>query len=254
MGAGVDNIDIDYCKEHHIGVARLNAGNDIPVAEHTVMMILAASRNLIYFDQQTRIGNWGKEAARGSTKQVHGKTVGIIGLGAIGRRVAKLLQNFDARLIYCDPVPAPEELSTLLKLERMGLDDIITSSDIITLHLPLNTETKGIITSERIDSMKSGAVFVNCARGGLVDEKALAAAIKRDHLFAAGLDTFSSEPPNNSPFIPMSNIVLSPHCAGATLDNFDSIMERSINNALAFLNNKPLPNKDLIYDPRPTTS
>ncbi len=250
MGAGVDNIDVDYCKENNIGVARLDAGNHIPVAEHTVMMILAATRRLVDFDHQTRMGIWGKEIARGTNKQVHGKTIGIIGLGAIGRRVAHLLHHFGAELIYCDPVPAPHEMTDHLGLRQVSLEELISLADIITLHLPLNTETSGLISAIRIKSMKPGSILINCARGGLVDENALAMALENGHLFAAAVDTFSIEPVIDSPLLNLETAILSPHCAGATFDNFDSIAERSIMNAVAFINNEPLPEKDLVYDPR----
>ena len=100
LGAGVDNIDLNYCREHKIGVGRLNAGNAVPVAEHTLMMILAASRQLVTFDKITRAGSWEKEIARGSNQHIHGKTVGIVGLGAIGRQVAKLLYAFGVTILY----------------------------------------------------------------------------------------------------------------------------------------------------------
>ena len=115
LGAGVDNIDLDYCVEHKIGVGRLNAGNAVPVAEHTLMMMLAASRQLITFDHQTRKGVWQKESARGSNKQINGKTIGIVGLGAIGRQVATLLGNFGVKILYCDPIPAPNQLEKTLE-------------------------------------------------------------------------------------------------------------------------------------------
>jgi D-3-phosphoglycerate dehydrogenase len=250
MGAGIDNIDIKYCASNGIGVARLSAGNDIPVAEHTVMMILAATRRLIHLDKRTRDGAWDKETARGINKQVHGKTVGIIGLGAIGRRVAKILKAFDADIIYCDPIPAPDSLEKELNLKRVNLDQLLVKSDIISLHLPQNEETRLIIEESKIAMMKPDAILINCARGGLVDEKALTIALKNGHLFGAGLDTFSTEPPINNSLLLLDNIVLSPHCAGATLDNFQSIANRTISNCNAFIANKPLPKFDVVHDPR----
>jgi phosphoglycerate dehydrogenase-like enzyme len=250
MGAGIDNIDIKYCASNGIGVARLSAGNDIPVAEHTVMMILAATRRLIHLDKRTRDGAWDKETARGINKQVHGKTVGIIGLGAIGRRVAKILKAFDADIIYCDPIPAPDSLEKELNLKRVNLDQLLVKSDIISLHLPQNEETRLIIEESKIAMMKPDAILINCARGGLVDEKALTIALKNGHLFGAGLDTFSTEPPINNSLLLLDNIVLSPHCAGATLDNFQSIANRTISNCTAFITNKPLPKFDVVHDPR----
>ena len=250
LGAGVDNIDLDYCIEHKIGVGRLNAGNAVPVAEHTLMMMLAASRQLVTFDKSTRAGSWEKEIARGSNQHIHGKTVGIVGLGAIGRQVAKLLYAFGVTILYCDPVPAPQKLHRALNLKRVGLNQILKLSDIITLHCPLNADTRNLIDKKAIKNIKKGAILINCARGGLIDEPALVEALETGQLFSAGLDTFSKEPPNNASLLESENTVISPHCAGATLDNFDDIAERAITNIKSFLREETIPREDIVYDPR----
>ena len=250
LGAGVDNIDLDYCIEHKIGVGRLNAGNAVPVAEHTLMMMLAASRQLVTFDKSTRAGSWEKEIARGSNQHIHGKTVGIVGLGAIGRQVAKLLYAFGVTILYCDPVPAPQKLHRALNLKRVDLSQILKLSDIITLHCPLNADTRNLIDKKAIKNIKKGAILINCARGGLIDEPALVEALETGQLFSAGLDTFSKEPPDNASLLESENTVISPHCAGATLDNFDDISERAITNIKSFLRNETIPREDIVYDPR----
>ena len=250
LGAGVDNIDLDYCIEHKIGVGRLNAGNAVPVAEHTLMMMLAASRQLVTFDKSTRAGSWEKEIARGSNQHIHGKTVGIVGLGAIGRQVAKLLYAFGVTILYCDPVPAPQKLHRALNLKRVDLNQILKLSDIITLHCPLNADTRNLIDKKAIKNIKKGAILINCARGGLIDEPALVEALETGQLFSAGLDTFSKEPPNNASLLESENTVISPHCAGATLDNFDDIAERAITNIKSFLREETIPREDIVYDPR----
>ena len=250
LGAGVDNIDLDYCIEHKIGVGRLNAGNAVPVAEHTLMMMLAASRQLVTFDKSTRAGSWEKEIARGSNQHIHGKTVGIVGLGAIGRQVAKLLYAFGVTILYCDPVPAPQKLHRALNLKRVGLNQILKLSDIITLHCPLNADTRNLIDKKAIKNIKKGAMLINCARGGLIDETALVEALETGQLFSAALDTFSKEPPDNASLLELENTVISPHCAGATLDNFDDIAERAITNIKSFLRDETIPREDIVYDPR----
>jgi len=156
LGAGIDNIDLNYCREHKIGVGRLNAGNAIPVAEHTLMMMLAASRQLVTFDKTTRAGSWEKEIARGSNQHMHGKTVGIVGLGAIGRQVAKLLYAFGVTILYCDPVSAPQKLRRTLNLKQVDLNQILKLSDIITLHCPLNADTRNLIDKKAIKNIKKG--------------------------------------------------------------------------------------------------
>ena len=250
LGAGIDNIDLNYCREHKIGVGRLNAGNAIPVAEHTLMMMLAASRQLVTFDKTTRAGSWEKEIARGSNQHIHGKTVGIVGLGAIGRQVAKLLYAFGVTILYCDPVPAPQKLHRTLNLKQVDLNQILKLSDIITLHCPLNADTRNLIDKKAIKNIKKGAIIINCARGGLIDENALVEALETGQLFSAGLDTFSKEPPDNASLLESENTVISPHCAGATLDNFDDVAERAITNIKSFLRDETIPREDIVYDPR----
>ena len=250
LGAGIDNIDLDHCIEHRIGVGRLNAGNAVPVAEHTLMMMLAASRQLLIFDKSTRDGSWQKEIARGSNHHINGKTIGIVGLGAIGRQVAKLLYAFGVSILYCDPVPAPQKLHRALNLKRVDLSQILKLSDIITLHCPLNADTRNLIDKKAIKNIKKGAIIINCARGGLIDENALVEALETEQLFSAGLDTFSKEPPDNASLLETENTVISPHCAGAKLDNFDDIAERAITNRKSFLRDETIPREDIEYDPR----
>lgn len=250
MGAGVDNIDLEACATQTITVARLGAGNAIQVAEHAAMMILAASRRLITLDSRVRGGHWDKEPARGVIQHIHGKTVGIIGLGAIGKRLARILTGFEVDVIYCDPVPANADIEAALNVRRVSFETLITSADIISLHLPLTPESRGMIGADEIARMKRDVVLVNCARGGIVDEAAVAAALKDGRMLGAGMDVFSSEPPGTSPLFELETAVLSPHCAGATLNNFAAITARAMANAEAFLDGKALPESDVVIDPR----
>jgi phosphoglycerate dehydrogenase-like enzyme len=213
-------------------------------------MMLAITRGLMHLDNRTRKGEWDKELARGNSKQIYRKTVGIIGLGAIGRQVAKLLRAFDTDIVYCDPIPAPASLEKKLKLQRVSLNNLLTISDIVTLHLPKNKKTSLLIDKDKISQMKKDAILINCARGGLVDEFALSQALRNGRLFGAGIDTFSTEPPENNPLISLENVILTPHCAGATLDNFSFIAERAIENCSSFISNTALPELDVVHDPR----
>lgn len=250
MGAGVDNIDLDTCGTAGITVARLGAGNAIQVAEHAAMMILAASRRLIALDGRVRGGHWDKEPARGVIQHIHGKTVGIIGLGAIGKRLARILTGFEVETIYCDPIPAPADIEAALNVRRVAFEELITSADIISLHLPLTPETRGMIGAEEIARMKRDVVLVNCARGGIVDEAAVAEALRDGRMLGAGMDVFTTEPPGSSPLFELETAVLSPHCAGATLNNFAAITARAMANAEAYLDGKALPESDVVIDPR----
>ncbi len=251
LGAGVDRIDLDYCRERGIGVARLHAGNSIPVAEHTILLMLAVYRQLPQIDRRTRAGVWSKEDARGMHRQLLHKTVGLVGFGAVGKGVAKRLRGFDVDILYYDPFRASLEVEQSLGVTYCDLDDLLHRADIVSLHLPLMKETQGIIDAKRIAAMKQGAVLINCARGGLVDEAALTAALKSGRLFGAGIDAFSEEPPVGSPLLELENTVVTSHLAGATIDNFAGLLARSIENMKSVLRGEALPSGDVAVAPEP---
>lgn len=246
LGAGTEKIDSAYCAEAGIGLARLQAGNAIPVAEHTILLMLAACRQLPRLDRNTRAGEWDKEAARGMNRQIHGKTVGIVGFGAIGRQVARLLAPFGAQLLYYDPVRASPSDEAVLGVSHADLDDLIVAADILTLHLPLLPETANLIDAKRLRSLKQGAILVNAARGGLVDEAELARALADGHIFAAGLDAFASEPPLGSPLLELENTVVTPHTAGGTVDNFAGVAARGVENIQRALAGRALDPAELL--------
>ena len=246
LGIGVDRIDTDYCRENGIPVARLQGGNAIPVAEHTLMLILSSYRHLPMLDRETRAGQWDKEKVRAINRQICGKTVGIVGFGAIGRRLAQLLAGFEATVVYFDPQPAPADVEKELGVRRMDLDDLIASSDIISLHMPLTKGTAGLIGAERIAAMKPDALLVNCARGGVVDEDALAKALKEGRLFGAAIDAFSAEPPLGNPLLELENTIVTPHCAGGSVDNFAGVIARAVENTKTILGGGSLPPDDVV--------
>jgi len=241
LGAGLDRIDLDYCRERRIRVAKLFAGNSVPVAEHTLMLMLAATRRLVWLDQATRAGKWNKEAVRASNQHLCGKTVGIIGFGAIGRQVSRLLSGFGVRQLYFDPIRADKEMEQDFQVSYLPLDELLSCSDIITLHLPLLESTRLLIDSKKLGLMKSTSVVINCARGGLIDEQALFEALETRRIFAAGIDAFSQEPPLDSPLIESRYVTVTPHCAGATIDNFESVVRRAVENTQVVLEGGLLP-------------
>jgi D-3-phosphoglycerate dehydrogenase len=249
LGAGVDRVDLDACRASDIAVAKLAAGNAIPVAEHTVLLMLACYRRLPVVDRETRAGHWGKEQARGLHRQLRGKRIGLVGFGAIGRELAGILSGFQTELVYYDPAPASREVEARLRTRRLELDELLATSDIVSLHLPLMRETAGLMDAARIRRMKQGAVLINSARGGLVDETALAAALKDGHLAGAGLDAFATEPPLGSSLLELDQTVVTPHLAGATVDNFDNIIERAVANAKEYLESGRLPDADAVLLP-----
>jgi D-3-phosphoglycerate dehydrogenase len=249
LGAGVDRIDLDACRARGVGVARLHAGNSIPVAEHTVLLMLAVYRQLPQIDRRTRAGAWDKEDARGEHRQLLGKTVGLVGFGAVGKEVAKRLRGFEVTILYYDPMRASRDVEQSLGVSYADLDALVRTADIVSLHLPLLPQTAGIISATRIRAMKPGAVLINCARGGLADEAALAAALKDGRLFGAGIDAFANEPPAGSELLALDNTVVTSHLAGATLDNFSGIVARGVENAKAVLRGEALPETDVVVAP-----
>ncbi len=249
LGAGVDRIDRDGCVRRSIAIARLAGGNAIPAAEHTVLLMLAVLRRLPLIDRKTRAGEWLKEEARGLHRQLHGKRIGLIGLGAIGRAVAERLAGFAVDIVYYDPAVAPADVERRFAVRALELAELLATSDIVSLHLPLLPETAGLIGEERIASMKPGAVLINCARGGLVDEAALARALVEGRLSAAGIDAFAEEPPVGSPLLELEQTVVTSHMAGATVDNFASVIERGFDNAARFLGGHGLPEQDAVFVP-----
>jgi phosphoglycerate dehydrogenase-like enzyme len=250
LGAGLDKIDLDFCRRQGIGVARLQAGNSIPVAEHTILLMLATYRQLPQIDRRTRAGNWSKEDARGTHRSLQHKKVGLVGFGAIGKEVAKRLRAFNVDILYYDPIRAIADVEQSLGVSYADLDALVCEADIVSLHLPLMPQTKNIIDAKRIAAMKPGAVLINCARGGLVDEAALVEALKAGRLLGAGIDAFSQEPPLGNPLLGLDNTVVTPHLAGATLDNFANVVARSVDNAKAALRGEPLPPDDVAVAPR----
>lgn len=249
LGSGMDRVDRAACLGRGVTVARLQAGNAAQVAEHTVMMMLAALRRLPYFDRRTREGAWLKEEGRGTQRQLAGKRVGLLGLGAIGRAVAARLRGFDVHLSYYDPTPAPAAVERELSIVRCELGELIATSDVVSLHLPLLAQTRHLLDERRIGLMKRGVTIINCARGGLVDEIALQQALDRGHVFAAAVDTFEQEPPGNSPLLTRQDVVVTPHLAGATLDNFEAVLRRALRNAQSFLAGEPLPQEEVVVAP-----
>jgi phosphoglycerate dehydrogenase-like enzyme len=250
LGAGTDRIDSAYCHEAGIGLARLQAGNNIPVAEHTVLLMLAACRQLPRLDAATRRGEWDKEAIRGENRHLHGKTIGIVGFGAIGRQVAQLLSGFGVSLIYYDPMRATAKVADTFGAQYRDLNALLAEADVVTLHLPLLDQTRNLLNADRIAAMKPGSILVNAARGGLVDEDALAKALTSGHLFAAGLDAFSTEPPIGSPLLKLPNTIVTPHCAGGTIDNFASVAARAVENVHRYLAGEPISPDEIVVVPR----
>ncbi len=208
-GVGLDNVDVEYAKSKGIKVINTPGATSISVAELTIGLILAVMRKIAYADREMRRGAWPKKKCKGI--EMYGKTLGIIGMGRIGREVAKRAKAFGMRIVYYDVYRPDENTEKELGLEYRDLDTLISEADVITLHVPLVPETKHLINAERISKMKDGAIIINAARGGIVDEDALYDALKSGKLYGAALDVYENEPLKESKLFELDNVVLTPH-------------------------------------------
>src|SRR5262244_3795294 len=212
-GVGVDNIDLDAATKAGIAVMNTPGANAIAVAEHTIALMLAMARNISRADSTTRAGKWEKKSLQGT--ELRGKTLGIIGLGRIGMEVARRARAFGMNLIAHDPFVAAA-VARELDIQLADLDHLYAAADYITLHVGLTPQTAGMINAQALGKMKKGVRIVNCARGELVDETALAAALKSKHVAGAALDVFTTEPPKGSTLLGLENVLATPHIAGST--------------------------------------
>jgi phosphoglycerate dehydrogenase-like enzyme len=221
VSAGFEHMDLGLCRELGIPVANNGGANAPDVAEHTVTLMLAVYRRLIEQDHNVRTGRYAAIDCGLTTYTIRGKTVGIVGLGNIGRAVAMLLRGFGARLLYHDVRTVPAEVERELGVTRTELASLLGESDIVTLHLPLDETTRGAIGAREIALMKPSAILINTCRGSVVDQAALTEALRERRILAAGLDVQEREPPDPAdPLLALGNVILTPHCAGVTLDTW----------------------------------
>ena len=219
-GVGVDNIDLDAATKAGIAVMNTPGANAVAVAEHTLALMLALARSISRADSTTRAGKWEKKSLQGT--ELRGKTLGIIGLGRIGMEVAKRAKAFDMKLIAHDPFVAAS-VARDLEIQLAELDQVYAAADYISLHVGLTPQTTGMINEQSIKKMKKGVRIVNCARGELLDEGALAAALQSKQVAGLALDVFTEEPPKNSPLLALDNVIATPHIAGSTNEAQDAV-------------------------------
>ena len=213
-GVGVDNIDVEAATEKGIAVFNAPSGNTISAAELTMALLLAAVRKVAPADRSMRRGEWDRKSFRGS--ELNGKTLGLVGAGRIGGEVAKRARAFGMRVVAYDPF-LQEERARQLGVETASLDDVLRTADVVSLHVPLTDATANLIDAHRIALLKPGAVIVNAARGGVLDEGALIEALREGRLGGAALDVFSEEPlPADHPLRSLESAVLTPHLGAAT--------------------------------------
>lgn len=208
-GTGLDNIDLEAAKEKNIEVLNTPEAVAISVAELTLGLIFACVRNIKKSTLFLKEGKWKKEELKGM--EIYGKTLGIIGLGRIGKEVAKRALSLGMKVIFYDPC-----VDYFKGTEKVSLDTLYSLSDIITVHIPLISKTCHLISQDAFSKMKEGAIFINAARGGIVDEEALYEALIKGKLFAAGLDVFEKEPAIENKLLELPNVVATPHLGAQT--------------------------------------
>ena len=213
-GVGVDNIDLAAATGAGVAVFNAPGGNTIAAAELTMALILTAMRKVAAADRSVREGKWERSAFKGG--ELYGRTLGLVGAGRIGAEVARRSRAFGMDVIAYDPY-LPEATAAELSIRLTGFDEVIEAADVISCHVPLNDETRGLISADALGRMKATAVVVNASRGGVVDESALVEALENGSIAGAALDVYESEPlPAESPLRAAPNLVMTPHLGAST--------------------------------------
>jgi D-3-phosphoglycerate dehydrogenase len=233
-GVGVDNVDVVAAKARKIVVTNTPGANSVSVAELALGLMLALARQIPEAVEAVHLGKWPRYAGL----SLEGKTIGILGLGAIGRQLVRRLQGFDCRIVAHDPFVDAASASAM-GVQLTGMDEVLAQADFLSLHMPLLPETRGVVNDEFLGRMKPGAFLINTARGEVIDETALLRALQRGHLRGAGLDTFAREPPDpENPLLKLPQVVATPHL-GAMTDGATSNMGwMAMQDCLAVLKNE----------------
>jgi len=232
-GAGVDRVDIPAASAKRIAVCNTPGANAQAVADLAFGLILSVARSIPMLDRMTREEKW----VRSTGIELHGKTIGILGLGAVGRAVAKRASGFSMRTLAYDPF-LDEAYAKANGIEAAGFDLLIRESDVISLHLPMNDGTRHIVDDDAMRSMKPGTIIVNTARGGLIDEAAAYELLKSGHLGGLGLDAYEDEPPAKSPLFGLDNVVLTPHTGAHTSEATANMAAMAVQNLIDVLSGK----------------
>jgi len=241
-GVGFDNIDLRVAKEKNIVVSNSPNSVTYPTAEMTIALTLAVSRKLYFYDNSLRTGKWidvGQENYRGQS--LFKKNLGIFGMGRIGFAVSKIAKSFGVNILYNSKTKLNEKNSKLLDAQYVNFNELIEYSDILSLHVPLNSSTKGVINKDVFNKMKRNAFLINVARGGLVVEKDLISALLNGQIAGAGLDVYEHEPNISQELLELDNVVLTPHAGTGTLEGRISCAKEASHNLVSFLiEGKPL--------------
>lgn len=242
VAVGYDNVDLSAAASHGVAVTNTPGVLDDATADLTIGLILSACRRLGEGERLIRSGTpWAWSMSFMLGHDLRGKLLGIVGLGSIGRRVAERARAFGMRIAYCQRHPADPGVVAELEAERMGLEELLGTADVVSLHCPLTEETRHLLSAERLTLMKSGAVLVNAARGPIVDEAALVEALRDGSLGAAALDVYENEPRVHPGLLELDNVTLVPHLGSATVETRAAMAELAAANAIAAVRGEPLP-------------
>jgi D-3-phosphoglycerate dehydrogenase len=232
-GVGVDNIDVAAATRKGIVVMNTPGGNTFSTAEHTVTLLMALARHIPAADASVRQGKW--ERTRFVGTQLAGKTLGVVGLGRIGREVARRATGLDMKVVGFDPFLAPDRAGQLGIEAVQSLDELLPRCDFLTVHTPLTDETRDLIGARQLALLPRGARVLNCARGGIVNEVALAEVLASGHVAGAALDVFVKEPPGDSPLLKLPNVVVTPHLGASTVEAQESVAKEAAQLLIDFL-------------------
>jgi phosphoglycerate dehydrogenase-like enzyme len=230
LSAGYDESDLEAARAANVPVCNNGGANSVAVSEHAVLLMLAVSRQLVRQHLSVAAGNWrGNQTPR--VHEVRNKTLGIVGLGTIGKKTARLAQAFGMNVIYYDISRLPEDQEDLLEVRFRLLRELLKEADVVSLHTPLNASTRQLIGADELALMKPSSILVNTARGPVVDEKALHKALTDGTISAAGLDVFDQEPPEpDNPLFTLDNVILTAHLAGPTFESNTARVRNAFDN------------------------
>ena len=232
ISAGYDHVDVESARKAKVPVANNGGANAIAVAEHTIMLMLAVQKRLVRFHNDVIAGKWrAGDPAESRIYELAGKTLGIVGLGNIGKKVARRAAAFDMAVQYYDIARLTEDQEDALGARFVLLEELLRTSDVVSLHVPLTDATRRMLGARELGMMKRSAIVINTCRGPVVDEDALHRALAQGQIAGAGLDVFVDEPPApNHPLLALPNVTLTPHSAGPTWENWTARFRNGFDN------------------------
>ena len=247
-GVGYDNVDLDFLNRNNQALAITGTSNAVSVAEHVMTMFLYLAKRINKSDKLVREGNFKNKSSLGNFFELYKKNILILGFGRIGQAVAKRCYGFESNILIYDPYVDRQYIENS-NYKKVDLDEGISLADFITIHMPINEETKNLISIEKFNLMKKECIIVNTARGGIINEKDLASSLVNEKIYGAGLDVYEKEPPIKSdPLFKLENIILTPHNAALTLECRKRMAVEMSENIINYLNDKANLNRDNIVN------